>query len=96
MSINNIYNLVKRCYPWFMVLLRDVRRKLESLWPHLNECSRRMLAAAEATQLGYGGVSLVSRACGLSRVTLMKGIQELGAPALAPERIRRSGGGGIR
>jgi hypothetical protein len=28
-----------------------------------------MLAAAEAAQIGYGGVSLVSRACGLSRVT---------------------------
>ena len=52
-----------------------------------------MLAAAEATQLGYGGVSLVSRACGLSRVTIMKGLQEMDAPALAPERIRRAGGG---
>jgi hypothetical protein len=52
-----------------------------------------MLAAAEAAQLGYGGVSLVSRACGLSRVTIMKGIQALDAPALAPERIRRAGGG---
>ncbi|MGH7979952.1 MAG: ISAzo13 family transposase [Limisphaerales bacterium] len=76
-----------------MVSLRDVRQKLRSLWPHLNERSRRMLAAAEAAQLGYGGVSLVSRACGLSRVTIMKGIQELDAPALPPERIRRSGGG---
>jgi len=52
-----------------------------------------MLAAAEATQIGYGGVSLVSRACGLSRVTIMKGIRELGAPALPAERIRRQGGG---
>jgi hypothetical protein len=52
-----------------------------------------MLAASEAEQIGYGGVSLVSRACGLSRVTLLKGIGELGAPALPPERIRRFGGG---
>lgn len=52
-----------------------------------------MLAAAEAEQIGYGGVSLVSRACGLSRVTIIKGIQELGAPALPTERIRRAGGG---
>lgn len=73
--------------------MQAVRRKLQSLWPHLNERSRRMLAAAEAAQLGYGGVSLVSRACGLSRVTIMKGIQELDAPALAAERIRRKGGG---
>ena len=52
-----------------------------------------MLAAAEATQFGYGGVSMVSRVCGISRVTIMKGIRELEAPALSPERIRRSGGG---
>ena len=52
-----------------------------------------MLAASEAGQIGYGGVSLVSRACGLSRVTILKGIRELGAPALPPERIRRFGGG---
>jgi len=52
-----------------------------------------MLAAAEATQIGYGGVSLVSRACGLCRVTITKGIRELNAPALPPERIRRLGGG---
>lgn len=70
-----------------------MRRKLRNLWPHLNERSRRMLAAAEATQIGYGGVSLVSRACGLSRVTIMKGIDELSAPALPAERIRRAGGG---
>lgn len=70
-----------------------MRQKLQHLWPHLNERSRRMLAAAEAAQIGYGGVSLVSRACGLSRVTIIKGIRELGAPALPPERVRRSGGG---
>ena len=70
-----------------------MRQKLQHLWPHLNERSRRMLAAAEAAQIGYGGVSLVSRACGLSRVTILKGIRQLGAPALPPERVRRSGGG---
>jgi len=52
-----------------------------------------MLAASEARQLGHGGVSAVSRACGLSRVTITKGICELGEPPLAPGRIRRPGGG---
>ena len=52
-----------------------------------------MLAAAEAEQLGYGGVSLVSRACGLSRASISKGINELAVPALPEDRIRRSGGG---
>lgn len=52
-----------------------------------------MLAAAEAVQIGRGGVSLVSRACGLSRVTISKGITELAAPPLPEDRIRRKGGG---
>jgi len=76
-----------------MGLLRDIQQKLRQLWPHLNERSRRMLAASEAVELGYGGVSLVSRACGLSRVTIIKGINELTAPPLAADRIRRLGGG---
>ncbi len=76
-----------------MGLLRDIQTKLRRLWPHLNERSRRMLAASEAVELGYGGVSLVSRACGLSRVTITKGISELGAPPLPEDRIRRWGGG---
>lgn len=52
-----------------------------------------MLAASEAREMGYGGVSRVSRACGLSRVTITKAIQELDEPPLAPGRIRRPGGG---
>ena len=63
------------------------------VWPHLNERSRRMLAATEAIGIGYGGVSLVSHACGLSRVTITKGISELSAPPLPEERIRRAGAG---
>jgi hypothetical protein len=52
-----------------------------------------MVAAAEAQALGYGGVSLVRRACGLSRVTITKGLQELQVSPLAGPRVRRSGGG---
>lgn len=52
-----------------------------------------MLAAAEAVDIGHGGVSVVSRACGLSRVTITKGISELGKRPLAEDRIRRPGGG---
>jgi hypothetical protein len=52
-----------------------------------------MLAAAEATNIGYGGVSLVSRACGLSRVTITKGVKELRQKPLHGERVRRKGAG---
>ena len=52
-----------------------------------------MMAANEARQLGHGGVSRVSRACGLSRVTVTKGMRELRERPLRTGRIRRPGGG---
>ena len=76
-----------------MAPIPDIRDKLMRIWPHLNERSRRMLAATEALGLGYGGVSVVSRMCGLSRVTITKGISELTEPPLPEDRIRHSGGG---
>ncbi len=52
-----------------------------------------MMAANEAVHAGYGGISRISRACGLSRVTITKGIRELGEEPVAAGRIRRPGGG---
>ncbi|MCX7044109.1 MAG: ISAzo13 family transposase, partial [Candidatus Sumerlaeota bacterium] len=71
----------------------DLRRHFSMIWPHLNERARRLVAAGKAVELGYGGVSRVSRACGLSRMTLTKGIGELQAAPLAPGRVRRPGAG---
>ncbi len=73
--------------------LRALKQKVARLWPHLDERSRRLFAASEARQLGHGGVALMSRACGLSRVTITKGLQELDAPPLPTGRVRRPGGG---
>ena len=64
-----------------------------SIWPHLDEHARRLVAANKAVELGYGGVSRVSRASGLSRVTVIKGVEELQTTPLTPGRIRREGGG---
>lgn len=68
-------------------------QKFAQIWPHLDERARRMMAANEARALGHGGVSAVSRVCGLSRVTITKGIRELDEPPLPPGRIRRAGAG---
>jgi len=74
--------------------LSELRRKLRSIWPHLDERTRRLTAANEAMSLGYGGVSLVHRACGLSRKAILKGIREIGAGGTPLEgRIRRPGAG---
>jgi len=73
--------------------LREVKQKFALIWPHLDERARRMMAANEARQLGHGGVSKISRASGLSRVTITKGMRELRDRPLTPGRIRRPGGG---
>jgi hypothetical protein len=72
---------------------RQLAQKFALIWPHLDERARRMMAATEAQHLGHGGVSMVSRACGLSRVTITKAIRELDEPPLEPGRVRRAGGG---
>jgi hypothetical protein len=61
----------------------------------LDERSRRAVAASEALGLGWGGITAVSRATGLSRRTIRLGIDELTGtvPGAAPGRIRRPGGG---
>ena len=68
--------------------------KFERLFPHLNERQRRLVAGAEAQALGFGGVSAVARASGLSVPTVRKGVTELArGTELAPQRSRRAGGG---
>lgn len=52
------------------------------------------MAASEAMALGYGGVSLVGRACGLSRKAITKGIREIREGSVPGEgRVRRPGAG---
>jgi len=75
-------------------VLSGLKRKLRSIWPHLDERTRRLMAANEAISLGYGGVSLVHRACGLSRKAILKGVREIDAGEAPLEgRIRRPGAG---
>src|SRR4030042_4485245 len=72
---------------------KSLRRKLLNVWPLLDERSRRLIAASEALSLGYGGVSKIRRACGLSRKAIAKGIREIAAGNTMPGRIRRPGAG---
>ncbi len=77
-----------------MGTLSDLTRKLRSIWPHLDERTRRITAANEAMSLGFGGVSLVHRASGLSRQAITRGIREIQSGRVLPQgRVRRSGGG---
>jgi transposase len=70
-------------------------RKFDVLTRVLDERTRRLVAAAEASAIGHGGVTLVAQASGLSRGTIIRGIAELKtAPKPARgQRIRRKGAG---
>ena len=74
-----------------------IRHAYEALLPEMDERMRRQWAAAEARTLGYGGVTAVSLATGLSRTTVAAGLAELDLPdsrrLCEAARVRRPGGG---
>ena len=78
-------------------LVAGIRRKYRSLAPEFDERRRRQWAAAEAREQGWGGVTLVAHATGLSRPTIAVGLRELDLPsrqrAMETARVRRPGGG---
>jgi hypothetical protein len=71
-----------------------IARKYRALSGSLSERQRRLWAASETLGLGHGGISLVSRATGISRVTITQGLNDLkNKKPLPPERSRQPGGG---
>ena len=77
-----------------MNTLPGLKQKFRAVWPLLDERTRRVMAANEALSLGFGGISLVNRACGLSRRAIAKGIGEIQEGIVPPAgRIRRPGAG---
>src|SRR6266567_2182261 len=79
---------------WGMKEEAAIKRRFELVARELNERSRRLVAASEAVAIGWGGMSAVSRATGLSRKAISHGIKELQERGEGSEgRIRRIGGG---
>jgi hypothetical protein len=74
-----------------------IRRKFRLVAVELDERRRRQWAAAEAQEVGWGGISLVARATGLSRPTIAIGLKELQLSSksrvVAAARVRSAGGG---
>lgn len=73
-------------------VLKKIKNTYAILSPHLNEKARRLWAACQARDFGWGGVSAVSNATGLSRVTIHLGLADLESPS-DRDRIRKKGGG---
>ncbi|MFQ5939838.1 MAG: ISAzo13 family transposase, partial [Alphaproteobacteria bacterium] len=77
-----------------MIDLDAISRRFDGVRWELNERGRRLFAAAEAMAAGYGGVSAVSRATGVARSTIQRGMAEIKAgPDGGTGRVRRRGGG---
>jgi hypothetical protein len=78
--------------------IEQIESKYRSLASMLDERARRRWAATEARAYGWGGVSAVSNATGMSPNTIRKGLGELAAKegnALAEvtPRLRKPSGG---
>jgi hypothetical protein len=71
-----------------------IRTKFLAIVADLDERGRRRWAAAEARSLGWGGISAVAHATGISDRTIRNGLSELDDPdALPPDRQRMQGAG---
>ena len=82
-------------------LIATIRNKYQALRPMMDEHVRRRWAACEALAMGWGGLTAVAEATGLSRPTIRVGLAEVqgGVPraeedeAPAARRVRHGGGG---
>jgi hypothetical protein len=75
-------------------IVEGLELKFNALAGDLDERGRRRWAASEAIALGYGGITTVAQATGLSKHTVRKGIRELQSDDPLPStRQRRCGGG---
>lgn len=79
-------------------VIREIEERYRQSGRSLNEFQRRLWAATEAMKLGWGGLSIVSKALRISPNTIKRGIQEITSGQVdslsdANARIRKPGGG---
>jgi Rhodopirellula transposase DDE domain len=77
-----------------MIDHEPIRARFVALKPHLDERSRRVLAAAEAKAAGYGGIAAVWRATGIAPSTTGRALRELADGSGPPLGLVRHPGGG--
>jgi hypothetical protein len=76
-----------------MINTSAIRERFTAVDQDLSERSRRLVAAAEAKTAGYGGIAAVSRATGVARSTIGRGLKDLADPGSLSGTVRRPGGG---
>jgi len=71
-----------------------IKKIFETMEGRLNERQQRLLTAAVADAIGYGGISTLSRITGMSRTTITSGRKELkDSEELYGGKVRKKGGG---
>jgi hypothetical protein len=73
--------------------IESVARRYAVLRPYLDERQRRLVLAAEAVELGRGGITAVAQATGVHPDTVGKGVRELTGGVEPSGRVRAPGGG---
>ena len=78
-----------------MGMKMSIDKKIEKVLPFLNEKQQRIYLASEAEYLGFGGVTAISEASGISRPTIILGKKEINEKVIevSQDRIRKKGGG---
>ena len=72
----------------------EIKSKFDQIKHSLNERSRRLWAASEASAISKGGIAIVCQATGIAKTTIYRGIAELQSGKTAPVgKIRKNGGG---
>ena len=78
-------------------VIARIETKYRLLEPEMDERWRRQWAATEARDVGWGGITAVAQATGMSRTTITAGLRELMLPeeerVREASRVRRFGGG---
>ena len=75
-----------------------IKSMYETMQPYLNEQTSRLFVATLARTIGWGGITAVSNATGISRTTIGAGLEDLdssadsGAKSAVGDRIRKPGG----
>ncbi len=71
--------------------------KLNNYWIKifntLNESQKRWFAAQKAIEIGYGGITIISKLSSLSRTTITKGVKELESITGLKKEVRKKGSG---
>jgi hypothetical protein len=80
-------------YTYIMIDVNKIEERFLMCRDHLDERTLRLYVASEALAIGRGGIAAVSRATGVARSTIGRGLKDLEGPVFDRDGVRRKGAG---